>query len=584
MPEAECDSKGPYTYQALEGGLSTRLIGLHPATEACSELRCDIIHIDLLDNISFHPPYTALSYAWGSKRKCCVLWCGTHSIPITASLDAALRAVRKSTWTLLIWVDAVCINQDDVYEKNSQVANMFYIYSGATSVLVWLGQDDAEQYGAQCLDWLQDAGRNQSTGLQAVVDSPQMLRFEAFFSRNWFKRRCVIQEVAVAPHTFILCGAKRIAWYDFIRGVAVLHARHDTMATELYHETLAKLCMIETLNQRSRVVPVVRVRPESVDLLQLLFQFDTSDCSDDRDRVFSLIRLGTLDVADLETLSSCLDYSLPTENVYTTVAGVLLKPSDHYALIHLAAAFRPPQLLRSTLPSWVPDWRYRSRFRPLSHSDFNCGLARKGDFRIQNDGSLLIQGHIYDYVADEPILALQSSRDLTDIAAATQSLVEKDYKEELSVVSIHNDPQFDMTSAEQTHFQAYIHQLLHTQRVLDVTKEIKASPDDHQRQAQASALAYRTNTPLNRFAHSLQTKTMRGRKVFSTQKGATGIGPDDVQAGDAVVVVYGARTPFVLRENRNGTGWCVVGDAYVEGITRKAVRVRRGDGRDFVVV
>ena len=92
----------PFVYHNLKDPLSIRLINLHPATEATSELRCDITQIDLLNDVFFHPPYTALSYAWGSDEKACDLWCGATRIAITASLDSALRATRNPTWAFLV--------------------------------------------------------------------------------------------------------------------------------------------------------------------------------------------------------------------------------------------------------------------------------------------------------------------------------------------------------------------------------------------------------------------------------------------------------------------------------------------------
>jgi hypothetical protein len=121
----------------------------------------------------------------------------------------------------------------------------------------------------------------------------------------------------------------------FYRGVAVLRVRHDTIASDAYHEALGKLCTIEVLNKRPRdktsLLPSMDDGPA---LLQIMLHFEALLCSDDKDRVFSLLHVVTLEHGDLIALSSGLDYSLTTEKVYQKVAEVFLKPSDHCSLLH----------------------------------------------------------------------------------------------------------------------------------------------------------------------------------------------------------------------------------------------------------
>jgi hypothetical protein len=143
-----------------------------------------------------------------------------------------------------------CIDQDDLQERNVQVANMTHIYLRASSALLWLGVDDNELNGARCLDWLEFAGRRHFIALQNEITPVDKKPMEAFFDKTWFKRRWTIQEVAVATHAFVICGEKWISWYGFIEGFAVFRVRHDSVATDAYYEALGKLCTIEVLNKR----------------------------------------------------------------------------------------------------------------------------------------------------------------------------------------------------------------------------------------------------------------------------------------------------------------------------------------------
>jgi hypothetical protein len=578
----ECQSLTPFVYHTLVNFLSIRLINLHPATEPTADLRCDMTHIDLLDDITYHPPYTALSYAWGSSDKPCDLWCGTTRISITASLNAALRAIRKPTWNFLVWVDAVCINQDDLQERNVQVANMVHIYSRASSVLVWLGDDDEDLNGARCLEWLMYAGRHHFIALQNEITAVDKSLLEVFFNRDWFKRRWVIQEVAVAAHAFIICGAKRVSWYDFIEGVAVLRVRHDATGTETYHEALGKLCTIEVLNKGFRMSTTTNDR---LSFLQIMLHFEASLCSDDKDRVFSLIHVAALERSDLMALSSGLDYSLTTGDVYQKIAEVFLKSSDHYYLLHYAAAFRAEENIQSRLPSWVPDWRFRCRFRPLLHPSFKCGLSSKPALTINDDGTLIIRGFIYQYVGDGSHLASSPWKHLTDVAGASEAILDAEYSEDMSLLRMNIDPRHILSQYERKH---RFSTLIRASRLLDTTAQIhKGIPDDLPNETQISVprpTSARLGDLSHVVGHSPESRTLRGRKLFATKRGLAGLGPLDVREGDAVVVLYGACTPFILRGNATETEWRIVGDAYVSRITTTAVEESPHHSRDFRIV
>jgi hypothetical protein len=67
--------------------------------------------------------------------------CNVHTLHITKNLGAALKDIRSSSEVVKLWVDAICINQDHLAEKNHQVKNMGSIYWMAERVLVWLGPE-----------------------------------------------------------------------------------------------------------------------------------------------------------------------------------------------------------------------------------------------------------------------------------------------------------------------------------------------------------------------------------------------------------------------------------------------------------
>jgi hypothetical protein len=87
-------------------------------------LSCDVEHIHHLP-LSYDGPdfCDALSYAWGPPVFTQTLLCGPRReiLKITPSLDAALRALRLPSENRVLWVDAVCTNQQDNDEKSTHV-------------------------------------------------------------------------------------------------------------------------------------------------------------------------------------------------------------------------------------------------------------------------------------------------------------------------------------------------------------------------------------------------------------------------------------------------------------------------------
>ena len=90
------------------------------------------------------PPYEALSYYWGSGNASLKIKIYTPGFPETllvrSNLHAALNQLRLPDRPRELWIDAVCINQDDDDERSAQVSLMADIYKKATSVCVWLGE------------------------------------------------------------------------------------------------------------------------------------------------------------------------------------------------------------------------------------------------------------------------------------------------------------------------------------------------------------------------------------------------------------------------------------------------------------
>jgi hypothetical protein len=87
------------------------------------------------------PPYVALSYTWGDPKDTLPIYVNNILMQVTRNLHSALLYLGLDSGTIL-WVDAVCIDQQNNVEKSEQVQLMREIYQRAMHVTVWLGPAD----------------------------------------------------------------------------------------------------------------------------------------------------------------------------------------------------------------------------------------------------------------------------------------------------------------------------------------------------------------------------------------------------------------------------------------------------------
>jgi hypothetical protein len=132
------DINGMPYFGTLSGiGGSIRLLTLKPgAGEDPVQCELSVEHIDDL------PPFEALSYAWGDPEQRTPIIVTGEPFRVTVNLATALRCLRYPDRPRLLWVDALCIDQRNIFEVNDQIQYMVDIYASATGILAWLGPDD----------------------------------------------------------------------------------------------------------------------------------------------------------------------------------------------------------------------------------------------------------------------------------------------------------------------------------------------------------------------------------------------------------------------------------------------------------
>ena len=120
---------GKSLYSPLQDPLAIRLLLLYPETEDAPIQGSFIIQTLSTSIDSHHVPqpisYSALSYCWGDDRSTHhSIEIDSHSLGVTSHLHSALRQLRKADVPTTLWIDAICINQQDIEERGRQVAIM----------------------------------------------------------------------------------------------------------------------------------------------------------------------------------------------------------------------------------------------------------------------------------------------------------------------------------------------------------------------------------------------------------------------------------------------------------------------------
>lgn len=143
MPTRNSKSNAAFHHHRLSSPRSIRLLALLPSLEFQATLEITLTELSLDDISTDENSYEALSYVWGSRSGTEPIQCDGKLLSVTPNCSSALRHLRLKDKTRILWVDAICIDQESgaasVEERNSQVALMGEIYKKAACTLCWFG-------------------------------------------------------------------------------------------------------------------------------------------------------------------------------------------------------------------------------------------------------------------------------------------------------------------------------------------------------------------------------------------------------------------------------------------------------------
>ncbi|KAH9985485.1 heterokaryon incompatibility protein-domain-containing protein [Xylariaceae sp. FL0662B] len=543
-----------YTYHLRQTGEHLepliRLLSVQPGNKT------DAIHLELLPKpVDLrHGTYEALSYVWGSEHDLVAVKFGSQGAAklfVTRNLAEALLHLRYPDRPRILWVDAICINQMDNAEKSTQVMMMGQIYSNATCVLAWLGQEaDNSKRALELLGWI---------GRQVVVDwstialtpaqdstdkslanveeplpcSPdESACIISLLSRPWFTRLWVRQELHLARKATVHVGLDSLLWDEFKNAGACLYSKYRqlTLGSEwivtrdVFHSCDSRRYQLDNLTGRIR----------------------SSDCKDPRDRINAIMSMLHESERNVQIKP---DYSAPVSDAYIRVVLQHIKQRESLIALRECGGSKSSRI--PNLPSWVPDWSGSTHtiLWPISSAAdcFPAFVKYLGHGTLQLSGircSAVAQTSI---VRGGPFISLEVIEDIQRLRTIIP------LKEQGGQFVGDNDVVDALVDA------------LFLGRFRESYRPPHGGWPSRKDAKDWIANILASNDPsISAEPHGFVGRLRPGR-VFITDAGNIGFGPSDVRENDIVALFVGAPTPCLLQRHGEDGKFILLGNCFSPG-------------------
>jgi len=554
--------KSHYKYDGLDPQ-DIRILQITRGPES-DEITYSLRHMPLNDDFT----YTALSYTWGNQNGTPIIVDGCH-FPVGKNLSAALyrfcKGADQKTEGVRVWIDAICINQQDEVEKGTQVRRMKEIYEKSKQVVIWLGEEAEDSaYAMSAIDRIDRrwASRSSQSADQRHIPMPNFDHRSAkaihnLFRRSWWSRVWVIQEATCTNNTYVWCGNDKT---DFIAVVAVA----NFLTQRIYQQALQQDFASSDVRHLYRVIALDELkarRSQSGDgsnLLELLDSSRTCGATDPRDKIFALLALAI----PLHRDAIHPNYSISSDEVYARFTKNFIEAEGALNILgHCQAALPDPQSWSSfetltasqmsgqAAPSWVPNWTIMLETTPfIKHEVPNDASSRKmyhasGNFlpSVQHTddlGTLVLRGFAFDTIS--------------------------------SLGRNFADP-FNTSTIRAWHL--WIGEVLgSTYHTGETTQEaiLRTLVADIQIREGRYVRGFAASWPIsndlddgNMSGYYIRM-ALNGRGMFLSSEGRMGLARFDVMEGDKICILHGGHVPFVLRQE--GSQYLFKGECYVHGL------------------
>ncbi|KAH8799902.1 heterokaryon incompatibility protein-domain-containing protein [Hyaloscypha sp. PMI_1271] len=556
-------------------GLSFRIAILSPGSLD------DILHMTLevrsLEESDLD--YEAISYCWSQGIGDTIedTWdfevkCDEVTIKVPRNLGRALRRLRYRDRQRRLWMDSICINQQNVEEKNCQVARMGRIFATATRVVVWLGEQDentASAYGTirllnkaasilakqdEAVIWRRLLTKQVSevAGLWPVTRNEIQVMAD-LLQRAWFERAWVYQESVLAREIVVKTGSFEIPGSSIVSmaecgrqyGMSYIGSKNAFALDRTYAMFLP-----------------LKGRPDFgcnfwQDLFWALRARRGSKTSDPRDIIYSL-----LGVAAGGMLSAFVpNYDRSWQQLYIFVAKKIIEETHNLDILgELTAVPTDCICAPKALPSWVPDWRVAldeaAKFSIISNIEggpkprifYSTGLSAVslnvgGD---QFSSELRLHGIHVDVVE-----SIQPSGCWTKWKEFHQFLTETIYWPTQEPMPL---ARLKMLNFDEWHWNPnnpdYVPKGV-VECVKDYGKYLRGGKEE-KKEADLAIMSELTRSR---------------RKVILTSRGFFGVAPQTANVGDNLYLLPGSEFPVLLRRyQKEKIGNEFIGECYIHGL------------------
>lgn len=570
-----------YHHEKLDSG-QMRLLNLFPGEQF------DPLHgLIWMTHLDAKVNYTTVSYVWGPRSQLThELHTPLGSLSITEPLYFTLKQLRNRHKSVVLWVDAICINQDDDNEKTEQVKMLARIFQNSAQTLGFIQDDEESKEVVEMLmqvrarelrredsaKWprnLPACPKSWNTrGLPPPLD-PIWLKTVDFFRNDWFRRVWIIQEVVIARKIKLVCGNYTLDWDDLYSATQKIDQDPEmrTQGDEVRQSWQPFL--------RLGDLRYYEARSSRLSILVLLETFRHCQSTMRRDRFFALLGIaadGHLD--DFE-----LDYQSPFDTIARRFGNALFRKysARKQGMLLLYRAGLDEDM--PDFPSWMPDWTKEKQ--TSLHASANRGTMFRAAWGSEENLELFSDvGELTTdaYFVDTIKFVTQSSLDpglrrqrrfFLEVEESLEStydhMSEADRAELLWRVPIAG-AEYPKVAISGDHglfnsWEAYWKLL----KPECPGGDGKAAGEEVSQRAESGPSSL---TEESKAYASLLKDEVRGWRFVTTKHHTLcGMAPPNVREGDSVYIFCGGDVPFITRPNKERPGTHrLVGQGYVHGI------------------